>query len=280
MGREDEILKYPIDSLEPETRVVGIGSRNKESLIDLCRRIRDGLVTHHIICPEARAKELIRAMRREDDEIPPVSHNRRNAWQRFLSRLWAIPRPRDISLAARAVLKSGYHRLVVIEMSRGLDNNGRYDHEGHFLPYVKEVLYCAFGVDPTDDYHPEQIVQVVKDEPASLFCFLDAQHIRGPDVQRLRIFTQGHHRVLICALPSPRGSNVSRSAITTPRSGRIVTATGPPHSYIVPTLQIMNGPMAGRLYKLDRDIVIVGRNPDCDVVLQPKSVSRDRKSVV
>ena len=40
---------------------------------------------------------------------------------------------------------------------------------------------------------------------------------------------------------------------------------------IVPTLQIMNGPMAGRLYKLDRDVVIVGRNPDCDV---------DRKSVV
>lgn len=43
---------------------------------------------------------------------------------------------------------------------------------------------------------------------------------------------------------------------------------------IVPTLQIMHGPMSGRLYKLDRDVVVVGRNPDCDVVLQPKSVSR------
>jgi len=49
---------------------------------------------------------------------------------------------------------------------------------------------------------------------------------------------------------------------------------------IVPTLQIMNGPMAGRLYKLDRDVVIVGRNPDCDVVLQPKSVSRKHAAVV
>jgi sigma-B regulation protein RsbU (phosphoserine phosphatase) len=49
---------------------------------------------------------------------------------------------------------------------------------------------------------------------------------------------------------------------------------------IVPTLQIMNGPMAGRLYKLDRDVVIVGRNPDCDVVLQPKSVSRKHAAIV
>jgi phosphoserine phosphatase RsbU/P len=49
---------------------------------------------------------------------------------------------------------------------------------------------------------------------------------------------------------------------------------------IVPTLQIMHGPMAGRLYKLDRDVTIVGRNPDCDVILQPKSVSRKHAAVV
>src|SRR5271156_5871838 len=48
---------------------------------------------------------------------------------------------------------------------------------------------------------------------------------------------------------------------------------------IVPTLQIMHGPMSGRLYKLDRDVMIVGRNPDCDVVLQPKSVSRKHAAV-
>ena len=36
---------------------------------------------------------------------------------------------------------------------------------------------------------------------------------------------------------------------------------------IVPTLQIMNGPMSGRLFQLDREITIIGRNPDCDMVL-------------
>jgi pSer/pThr/pTyr-binding forkhead associated (FHA) protein len=43
---------------------------------------------------------------------------------------------------------------------------------------------------------------------------------------------------------------------------------------IVPTLQILSGPLAGRLFKIDRDLVVIGRNPDCDLVLAPKSVSR------
>ena len=49
---------------------------------------------------------------------------------------------------------------------------------------------------------------------------------------------------------------------------------------IVPTLQVMHGPMAGRLYQLDREVTIVGRNPDCDVILQPKSVSRKHAAIV
>ena len=38
--------------------------------------------------------------------------------------------------------------------------------------------------------------------------------------------------------------------------------------------------MTGRLFKLDRDVTIIGRNPDCDVVLQPKSVSRKHAAIV
>ncbi len=43
---------------------------------------------------------------------------------------------------------------------------------------------------------------------------------------------------------------------------------------MVPTLQVMAGPLAGRLYKLDRDVMVIGRSPECDLVLEPKSVSR------
>jgi serine phosphatase RsbU (regulator of sigma subunit) len=49
---------------------------------------------------------------------------------------------------------------------------------------------------------------------------------------------------------------------------------------IVPTLQIVNGPLTGRLYTLDQDVTIIGRNPECDVVLQPKSVSRKHAAIV
>jgi phosphoserine phosphatase RsbU/P len=49
---------------------------------------------------------------------------------------------------------------------------------------------------------------------------------------------------------------------------------------IVPTLQIINGPLAGQLFTLDRELTMIGRNLDCDVVLQPKSVSRKHAAIV
>jgi serine/threonine protein kinase len=36
---------------------------------------------------------------------------------------------------------------------------------------------------------------------------------------------------------------------------------------IVPTLQILSGPSAGQLFPLERDVTIISRNPECDVVL-------------
>ena len=53
-----------------------------------------------------------------------------------------------------------------------------------------------------------------------------------------------------------------------------------PDQSIVPSLQILSGPLAGRLFKVDRDLMIIGRNPDCDLVLDPKSVSRKHAAIV
>ncbi len=49
---------------------------------------------------------------------------------------------------------------------------------------------------------------------------------------------------------------------------------------IVPTLQIISGPFTGQLFTLERDVTIIGRNPECDIVLQPKSVSRRHAAIV
>jgi serine phosphatase RsbU (regulator of sigma subunit) len=49
---------------------------------------------------------------------------------------------------------------------------------------------------------------------------------------------------------------------------------------IVPTLQILSGPMSGQLFTLDNDVTTIGRSPECDLVLQPKSVSRKHATIV
>ena len=48
----------------------------------------------------------------------------------------------------------------------------------------------------------------------------------------------------------------------------------------IPTLQVMNGASSGRIYQLENEITVIGRNPDCDIVLAPKSVSRKHASIV
>jgi phosphoserine phosphatase RsbU/P len=49
---------------------------------------------------------------------------------------------------------------------------------------------------------------------------------------------------------------------------------------ILPSLQIINGPLSGRFFVLDREVTVIGRNLDSDVVLQPKSVSRKHAAIV
>jgi FHA domain len=49
---------------------------------------------------------------------------------------------------------------------------------------------------------------------------------------------------------------------------------------IVPTLPIVTGSLACKLVKIDRDVVIVGRNAECGLVFEPKSVSRRQAAIV
>jgi serine phosphatase RsbU (regulator of sigma subunit) len=251
MENHEDILKqglFPSSGNPPGPKLTPIETIEKETLTSLCSRIREKLQTDHVICPEVRAAEFCQAIRDPDSPV-------------------------------RAILEDGFYKLLTIEVSNGLDSKGEFDHDGRFLPYLRQALYAAFGIEPTAEFHPEQIGQVVKDEPRSLFCFLDAQHIQGPDAQRLRIFTQGRHRVVICALPSRPGLDRSRSAVTNLPSNTVQTATAPPRAY-VPTLEVISGPLAGRSFNLERELTLIGRSPDCDIVLQPKSVSRKHCAVV
>lgn len=48
----------------------------------------------------------------------------------------------------------------------------------------------------------------------------------------------------------------------------------------MPTLPIVSGSLACEFVKIDRDVVITGRNTECGLVLEPKSVSRRHAATV
>jgi hypothetical protein len=100
------------------------------------------------------------------------------------------------SSRARQILEAGFHRLVVLDAERGLDRKGNFNLDG-FLRYVHDELVQAFDLHLTGDtYHLENIAQVLKDEPRSLFCFINLQRVPVADLGRLRGFTQELHQAL------------------------------------------------------------------------------------
>ena len=48
----------------------------------------------------------------------------------------------------------------------------------------------------------------------------------------------------------------------------------------MPTLEVLDGPNKGEVFQVDRDEVVVGRLPYCDIVLAQKNVSRQHTRIV
>jgi hypothetical protein len=98
---------------------------------------------------------------------------------------------------ARDILGAGFHRLVLLDANQGIEAaTGQFELQ-QFLRYVHTELEKAFDL-PLDGqtYHQENIVQILKDEPRSLCCFLNVQCVPIADLRRLRGFTQGLHQAL------------------------------------------------------------------------------------
>jgi serine phosphatase RsbU (regulator of sigma subunit) len=138
------------------------------SLQDECRRIRQSLELNHVFYAGTGVSEL-------QDELS---------------------RP---GAPARQALAEGFYQLVVFDADRGIDADGVFDLE-QFLRHVYDQMVRDFDLRLTDDtYHLENIVQILKDEPRSLLCFLNVQRIPIIDLRRLRGFAQERHQAFfIC----------------------------------------------------------------------------------
>jgi hypothetical protein len=98
------------------------------------------------------------------------------------------------------ILGEGFHRLIVLDLRMGMSSTGDFSLS-QFLRYARDRMAIAFEIALNDAYHPEQISQILKDEPTSLFCFLNAQMVTVVELRGIRGFTQEQHRVLFCLIP-------------------------------------------------------------------------------
>ncbi len=240
MSDEEEILKkdlFPLADLSGSAQVVDISVIPREPLADLCHRIKQQLATDHVRCPEAVAFGL-------QNEI------------------------RNIASPLRGLLATGFARLVTIEVSRGRDEHDNFEFDRIFLPYVRDVLFSAFEIDPLEVFHPEQIVQVLKDEPPSLFCFLDSHLVPNLDAQRLRSFTQEHHRVLFCG----QVDRSDRHDAPARQSDKPEIAPGP---RIKVQLVVVQGKPEGKVIPLAGPSFKIGRGEMCHLRPNSEHVSRE-----
>lgn len=99
-------------------------------------------------------------------------------------------------LNAKQILAEGFHRIIVLDISRAIDRNRVFDL-AFFYQYAFAEFARAFGIAPSEAYHEEDMVQILRDEPTSLLCFLNAHLAPSPDRSRLRSLTQEKHHSLI-----------------------------------------------------------------------------------
>jgi hypothetical protein len=182
---EEDLFKTLSEGVEPGgSRVLKcapLGHAPEEE----CRRLRQALEVNHVFYVRADAQGLLQAITQEGSP-------------------------------ARRWLGEGFHRLVVLDADVGhvivLDDSWTAQDQATrssgeasgadfelevFLRHAYECMLEAFGLPLTvRSYHAENISQILKDEPRSLFCFLNAQRIPASDLRRLRGFTQERHQVL------------------------------------------------------------------------------------
>jgi serine phosphatase RsbU (regulator of sigma subunit)/pSer/pThr/pTyr-binding forkhead associated (FHA) protein len=191
----DVMLEIGADGQEPEKLGAifreAVSCRN--SLSEECAQIRALLDTNHVKWDHAERLDLM------DEVLKPAS-------------------------SARRMLGEGFHRIVVLDATSGLGRAGVFEVE-RFLVVAREDVVRAFGLrlDPRS-FHIEDLFQMLKDEPRSLFCFAHFELIPIEHLRTVRSFTQGRHRVLLLTRGSRDVATEERLALEhTNRRGYSIT---------------------------------------------------------
>jgi hypothetical protein len=112
------------------------------------------------------------------------------------------------------LLAQGFYRLVVFDAAAGLTLEEPRVFDLHqFLEYALATVLASFELPlATGDCEAEDIAQILKDEPRSLFCFYNVQCVPARSLVRIRNFTQELHQVLLLALAREPDNPVEKPA--------------------------------------------------------------------
>jgi pSer/pThr/pTyr-binding forkhead associated (FHA) protein len=97
---------------------------------------------------------------------------------------------------SHAILTEGFHRLVCFDARGGWSEDGLFLIE-RFYRHAMERLAGAVGLSLGAAAEPEDLFQILRDEPRSLLCILDAGCIPENAMCRIRALTQERHAVLL-----------------------------------------------------------------------------------
>lgn|GEM_PF-600347 len=103
----------------------------------------------------------------------------------------------DPQSTALQILGRGFHRVVVANAARKVDEHSNGSAQARFLVEVCRAVGAAFSLNlDSHRFHPEDVFQILKDEPPSLFCFAHFERVPSECFPIARAFTQSQHRAL------------------------------------------------------------------------------------
>jgi hypothetical protein len=108
----------------------------------------------------------------------------------------------DMQSGGRLALAENFYRVVVLDLAPGIGENGLFDAKAFFRDVVKRLVE-VFNLDLAEETGPDDVFQILKDEPRSLLCLLNGQLAGDAGMLRLRAFTQAQHSVLLLSCIPP-----------------------------------------------------------------------------
>jgi hypothetical protein len=100
-----------------------------------------------------------------------------------------------VESSVRGKLRVNFTQVLVIDSSVGV-GGGDYDIESLYR-HIYEEMKSQLGLDFGEEHHEQDLVQILRDTPNLLLCFLHMDRIPSNLIPRLRVLMQEGHKTIV-----------------------------------------------------------------------------------